>query len=35
MQATHRGELQGIEPNDARAVLDGMALYRMEEGLIA
>lgn len=33
--ATHSGEFQGIEPDGARVVFDGVALYRMEDGLIA
>lgn len=33
--ATHSGEFQGIEPDGARVVFDGVALYRMEAGLIA
>ena len=33
--ATHSGEFRGIEPDGARVVFDGVALYRMEEGRIA
>jgi predicted ester cyclase len=33
--ATHSGTFQGIEPDGARVVFDGVALYRMEEGKIA
>ena len=33
--ATHSGEFQGIEPDGGRVVFDGVALYRMEDGLIA
>ena len=33
--ATHSGEFQGIEPDGASVVFDGVALYRMEDGLIA
>lgn len=33
--ATHSGKFQGIEPDGARVVFDGVALYRMEDGLIA
>ena len=33
--ATHSGEFQGIAPDGARVVFDGVALYRMENGLIA
>jgi predicted ester cyclase len=33
--ATHSGEFQGIEPDGARVVFDGVALYRMEDGKIA
>ena len=33
--ATHSGPFQGIEPDGARVVFDGVALYRMENGLIA
>lgn len=33
--ATHHGEFQGIEPDGARVVFDGVALYRMEDGKIA
>ena len=33
--AIHSGEFQGIQPDGARVVFDGVALYRMEEGKIA
>jgi predicted ester cyclase len=33
--ATHSGEFNGIGPDGARVVFDGVALYRMEDGLIA
>ncbi len=33
--ATHSGEFNGIAPDGARVVFDGVALYRMEDGLIA
>ncbi len=33
--ATHSGEFDGIRPDGARVVFDGVALYRMEDGLIA
>jgi predicted ester cyclase len=33
--ATHSGAFQGIQPANARVVFDGVALYRMEHGLIA
>lgn len=33
--ATHSGTFNGIEPDGARVVFDGVALYRMEDGLIA
>jgi predicted ester cyclase len=33
--ATHTGEFQGIAPDGARVVFDGVALYRMEGGRIA
>lgn len=33
--ATHSGEFQGIAPDGARVVFDGVALYRMEDGKIA
>ncbi len=33
--ATHSGVFNGIEPDGARVVFDGVALYRMEDGLIA
>jgi predicted ester cyclase len=33
--ATHSGEFQGIAPDNARVVSDGVALYRMEDGKIA
>lgn len=33
--ATHSGDFQGIAPDGARVVFDGVALYRMEEGKIA
>lgn len=33
--ATHSGEFAGIRPDGARVVFDGVALYRMENGLIA
>lgn len=33
--ATHSGAFQGIEPDGARVVFDGVALYRMEDGEIA
>jgi predicted ester cyclase len=33
--ATHSGEFQGIQPDGARIVFDGVALYRMEDGRIA
>ncbi|MGR3321001.1 MAG: ester cyclase [Pseudooceanicola sp.] len=33
--ATHSGEFAGIQPDGARVVFDGVALYRMEDGLIA
>ena len=33
--ATHSGEFNGIAPDGARVVFDGVALYRMEEGRIA
>jgi predicted ester cyclase len=33
--ATHSGEFQGIAPDGARVVFDGVALYRMEGGRIA
>ncbi|MCA8881376.1 MAG: ester cyclase [Rhodobacteraceae bacterium] len=33
--ATHSGEFQGFAPDGARVVFDGVALYRMENGLIA
>lgn len=35
IRATHSGEFQGIEPDGTRVVFDGVALYRMENGLIA
>jgi predicted ester cyclase len=35
IRATHSGAFQGIEPDGARIVFDGVALYRMEEGKIA
>lgn len=35
IRATHSGEFQGIAPDQARVVFDGVALYRMESGLIA
>jgi predicted ester cyclase len=35
IRATHSGEFQGIEPDGARVVFDGVALYRMENGKIA
>ncbi|MFO1144073.1 MAG: ester cyclase [Amaricoccus sp.] len=35
IHATHSGEFQGIAPDGARVVFDGVALYRMEDGLIA
>ncbi len=35
IRATHSGEFQGIEPDGARVVFDGVALYRMEDGKIA
>lgn len=33
--ATHSGAFQGIAPDNARVVFDGVALYRMEDGRIA
>lgn len=33
--ATHSSEFQGIHPDNARVVFDGVALYRMEDGKIA
>lgn len=33
--ATHSGPFQGIAPDGARVVFDGVALYRMEDGKIA
>jgi predicted ester cyclase len=33
--ATQSGEFQGIQPDGARVVFDGVALYRMEDGRIA
>lgn len=33
--ATHSGVFQGIQPDGARVVFDGVALYRMENGMIA
>lgn len=33
--ATHSGEFQGIAPDGARVVFDGVALYRMRDGKIA
>lgn len=35
IRATHSGEFQGIAPDGARVVFDGVALYRMEDGQIA
>jgi predicted ester cyclase len=35
VRATHTGAFQGIEPDGARVVFDGVALYRMEGGKIA
>ncbi len=35
IHATHSGEFRGIAPDGARVVFDGVALYRMEDGLIA
>ena len=35
IHATHSGEFHGISPDGARVVFDGVALYRMEDGLIA
>jgi predicted ester cyclase len=35
IQATHSGEFNGIAPDQARVVFDGVALYRMEDGKIA
>jgi len=35
IRATHSGEFQGIAPDGARVVFDGVALYRMENGQIA
>ena len=35
IHATHTGEFQGIQPDGARVVFDGVALYRMEDGKIA
>lgn len=35
IRATHSGPFQGIEPDGARIVFDGVALYRMEGGRIA
>ncbi len=35
IHATHSGPFQRIAPDGARVVFDGVALYRMEEGLIA
>lgn len=35
IRATHSGEFQGIGPDGARVVFDGVALYRMEDGKIA
>jgi len=32
--ATHSGEFNGIPADGARVVFDGVALYRMEDGLI-
>lgn len=32
---THNEEFQGIAPDNARVTVDGVALYRMEDGLIA
>ncbi|MDO9597291.1 MAG: ester cyclase [Azoarcus sp.] len=33
--ATHSGDFDGIEADGARVVFDGVALYRMEDGMIA
>ncbi len=33
--ATHSGEFQGVAPDNARVVFDGVALYRLEDGQIA
>lgn len=35
IHATHTGEFQGIAPDGARVVFDGVALYRLEDGRIA
>lgn len=35
IRATHTGPFQGIEPDGARVLFDGVALYRMENGRIA
>jgi predicted ester cyclase len=35
IRATHSGEFQGIQPDGARIIFDGVALYRMEGGRIA
>ncbi|ODR99284.1 hypothetical protein AUC68_04620 [Methyloceanibacter methanicus] len=35
IHATHSDLFQGIEPDGALVFFDGVALYRMEDGLIA
>lgn len=35
IRATHSGAFEGIQPDGARVVFDGVALYRMEDGRIA
>ena len=35
VEATHSGEFQGIAPDGARVVFDGVALYRLEDHRIA
>lgn len=35
IRATHSGEFNGIAPDGARVLFDGVALYRMETGKIA
>lgn len=35
VRATHSGAFQGIAPDGARVVFDGVALYRMADGRIA
>jgi predicted ester cyclase len=32
---THSGEFAGVKPDGRRITVDGMVLYRMEDGLIA